>query len=59
MNGDGMKHHERNTIEEDGPEPFAKCQRCRKREADLTTAAGEKVCAGCATPSEIANGNAA
>jgi hypothetical protein len=30
-----------------------------EREADLTTAAGEKVCARCATPSEIANGSAA
>jgi hypothetical protein len=59
MNGDAMQNHERNTIEEQGPEPFAKCQRCGKREADLTTAGGEKVCAGCATPDEIANGNAA
>ena len=40
-------------------EPFAKCQRCHKREADLTTAAGEKVCANCATPDEVANGNPA
>jgi len=42
-----------------GPEPFAKCERCGKLEADLTTTAGEKVCAGCATPAEIANGSAA
>jgi hypothetical protein len=40
-------------------EPFAKCQRCHNREADLTTTAGEKVCANCATPDEVANGNAA
>ena len=45
--------------EDDGLEPFAKCQRCLKREADMTTAAGEKVCAECATPDEIANASAA
>ena len=54
-----MRNHQHDTIEEDGPEPFAKCQRCQEREADLTTAAGEKVCAGCAAPSEIASGSAA
>jgi len=35
-------------------EPFAKCQRCQKREADLTTPGGEKVCVNCATPAEVA-----
>jgi hypothetical protein len=59
MNGDAMRNRERNIIEEDGQEPFAKCQRCGKREADLTTTAGEKVCAECATPDEIANGGPA
>jgi hypothetical protein len=58
MNGDAMQNNEQDTIE-DGPEPFVKCQRCQKREADLTTAAGEKVCDGCATRAEVANGNAA
>jgi hypothetical protein len=42
-----------------GPEPFAKCQRCQKREADMTTAAGEKICDGCATRDEVANASAA
>ncbi len=56
MNGDAMKTNKANTPE---TEPFAKCQRCHNREADLTTAAGEKVCANCATPTEVANGNAA
>jgi hypothetical protein len=58
MNGVAIGNHERKTIEEDGPEPFAKCQRYGKREADLTTAAGGRVCAGSATPDEIANGSA-
>jgi hypothetical protein len=57
--GRTMNNHTHSNIDQDGPEPFAKCERCQKREADLTTAAGEKVCAGCATPKEIANGSAA
>jgi hypothetical protein len=60
MNGDAMN----NNKQEPRPcpqetEPFAKCQRCQKREADLTTRDGKKVCANCATPTEVANGNAA
>jgi hypothetical protein len=65
INGDAMKttlkHNQPATAKksDNEMEPFAKCQRCRNREADLTTAAGEKVCSNCATESEVANGNAA
>jgi hypothetical protein len=59
INGDAMQNHAHETTEDCGPEPFARYQRCQRREADMTTAAGEKVCHGCATPNETANGSAA